>query len=327
VADTSRIEELRRRVQKDPASIAFAQLAEEYRRAGWYKEAIDTCEAGLAHHPGYLSARVTLGRSFLETGELDAAQMELKQVLRAAPENLAALRGLAEIHHRRGELHEALAHYRTALEFARNDPELQHLVDQISKDLEPTAAPVVVDGLSFEEVKDAFLNLSLPEPAADQQSGAEGPEHADVPAESVDTPTDTPSVEEDTPPASVDVGQALPDTPSALADTVPGLPDNVSALADASSVSFPDLTPAEPETLVTPTATEPLDLALDEEAFAWPAPVATSEPATELPSLTELPTQPMTAASHAGATDSGQVQVETLERWLDAILAERQRRG
>ena len=33
MADDSRIEELRRRVRKDPASIAFAQLAEELRRA------------------------------------------------------------------------------------------------------------------------------------------------------------------------------------------------------------------------------------------------------------------------------------------------------
>jgi Tfp pilus assembly protein PilF len=139
---------------RDPASIAFAQLAEEYRRAGRYKEAIETCESGLVHHPGYLSARVTLGRAFVETGELEAAQMELKQVLRAAPENLAALRGLAEIHHRRGELHEALAHYRTALEFARHDLELEHLVHQIEQELEPrAAAPVVVDGLSFDEVK------------------------------------------------------------------------------------------------------------------------------------------------------------------------------
>ena len=108
MADHPRIEELRRRVQKDPASIAFAQLAEEFRRAGQYAEAIDACHAGLAMHPGYLSARVTLGRALIEVGELDQALLELTQVLNAAPENLAALRGLAEIHHRRGDLPQAL---------------------------------------------------------------------------------------------------------------------------------------------------------------------------------------------------------------------------
>ena len=69
MADNPRIEELRRRVQKDPASIAFAQLAEEYRRAGNYEDAIATCRAGLAVHPGYLSARVTLGRALLEMND------------------------------------------------------------------------------------------------------------------------------------------------------------------------------------------------------------------------------------------------------------------
>lgn len=111
MADSPRIEELQRRVQLDPASIAFAALAEEYRRAGRYDEAIATCTAGLQRHPAYLSAHVTLGRALLEVGQYDEAREELEHVLRIAPENLAAIRGLAEIHHRRGELPESHEHY------------------------------------------------------------------------------------------------------------------------------------------------------------------------------------------------------------------------
>ena len=92
----------------DPASIAFAALAEEYRRAGQFTDAIATCEAGLLRHPAYLSARVTLGRSLIELGRYEDAEEQLEHVLHLAPENLAAIRGLAEIHHRRGELPEAL---------------------------------------------------------------------------------------------------------------------------------------------------------------------------------------------------------------------------
>lgn len=103
MADNPRIEELRRRVQSDPASIAFAALAEEYRRAGRFEDAIATCAAGLKRHPSYLSARVTLGRALVEVGQFEDAREELEFVLRAAPENLAAIRGLAEIHHRRGD--------------------------------------------------------------------------------------------------------------------------------------------------------------------------------------------------------------------------------
>jgi tetratricopeptide (TPR) repeat protein len=100
VADNPRLEELRRRVQKDPASIAFAQLAEEHRRAGEFEDAIGVCRAGLEYHPTYLSARVTLGRALIAVGRYDEAEAELQQVLRAAPDNLAAIRALADIQSR-----------------------------------------------------------------------------------------------------------------------------------------------------------------------------------------------------------------------------------
>jgi predicted Zn-dependent protease len=106
VAATPRIEELRRRVASDPASIAFAQLAEEYRRAGDFEEAVRVCRSGLAQHPTYLSARVTLGRALLELQQFDDARAELDFVVQAAPDNLAAIRALADIHQRRGDLDE-----------------------------------------------------------------------------------------------------------------------------------------------------------------------------------------------------------------------------
>ena len=101
--ENPRIEELRRRVLADPASIAFAALAEEFRRVGALSDAIETCRTGLLRHPAYLSARVTLGRALIETGEYDAAREELETVLRSAPENLAAIRGLAQINERLGD--------------------------------------------------------------------------------------------------------------------------------------------------------------------------------------------------------------------------------
>jgi tetratricopeptide (TPR) repeat protein len=119
VADNSRIEDLRRRILRDPASIAFAQLAEEYRRAGDCEEAVRVCEAGLAQHPAYLSARVTLGRALFQLGRLEEARAEFVRVLDAAPDNLTAVGKLAEIHQR---THQA-AHLRAAAESAQRAPE------------------------------------------------------------------------------------------------------------------------------------------------------------------------------------------------------------
>src|ERR1700687_78608 len=116
MADNQRIDDLRRRVHKDPASISFAQLAEELRRNGDYTESVDVCRTGLAIHPGYLSARVTLGRALLELDHIDEARAELELVLKSAPENLAALRALAETRHRQGSDTDALASYRSALQ-------------------------------------------------------------------------------------------------------------------------------------------------------------------------------------------------------------------
>jgi len=142
VQDDSRIEALRKRLQKDPGSIAFAQLAEEYRRVGRFDEAIDVCRAGLARHPGYLSARVTLGRALLEVGDVESAQRELTEVIRVAPENLSAIRGLADVHRKRGELPEALAQFKSAFEMAGPDPTIDQIVRDLRRDAVAPSASV-----------------------------------------------------------------------------------------------------------------------------------------------------------------------------------------
>jgi tetratricopeptide (TPR) repeat protein len=145
VPDDARIEALKKRIQKDPGSIAFAQLAEEYRRAGRNQESIEVCRAGLARHPGYVSARVTLGRALLEVGEVESAERELGEVLRVAPDNLSAIRGLADVHRRRGELPEALEQFRSAFDMAGQDPTIEQLVRDLRREVlqAPPQAPVV----------------------------------------------------------------------------------------------------------------------------------------------------------------------------------------
>ena len=121
MAEHPRIEELRRRVEHDPASIAFAQLAEEYRRAGDFEQAVRVCRTGLEQHPTYLSARVTLGRALLELEQFDEARAELEYVVQAAPDNLAAIRALAEMHQHRGEFDEAPKQFSTAHAIGRDE--------------------------------------------------------------------------------------------------------------------------------------------------------------------------------------------------------------
>jgi hypothetical protein len=92
VVDGPRIDELRRRVLDDPASLVFLQLADEYRRAGRLDEAIAACRDGLAHHPDDASLRVILGLSLMESGRLEESRRALEGVVRAAPASPSGLR-------------------------------------------------------------------------------------------------------------------------------------------------------------------------------------------------------------------------------------------
>src|SRR5688572_24935862 len=125
--------------------MAFAQLAEEYRRAGDNDEAVNICRAGLPFHPDYLTARITLGRALTELGKLDEAQAELQHVLGKAPDNLAATRAMAEIHQQRGQLSQALVYYKKAMQLAQFDPELERAVTRIEHAVAPPAPPAPVE--------------------------------------------------------------------------------------------------------------------------------------------------------------------------------------
>ncbi len=72
--------------------------AEQIRRSGDPAAAIDLCRDALARFPGHLSARVTLGWALLDLGRLQEAREEFQTVRQSAPDNFAAIRGLAQLH-------------------------------------------------------------------------------------------------------------------------------------------------------------------------------------------------------------------------------------
>lgn len=81
-------------------SPSFSVIAERFRRAGQIDRAVALCREGLAVYPNHLSARVTLGCALMDQGQDAEAHRELQRVLKRAPDNLAAIRGLAELHAR-----------------------------------------------------------------------------------------------------------------------------------------------------------------------------------------------------------------------------------
>ncbi len=140
------------------------------------------CRAGLAIHPAYLSARVTLGRALIELNEYPAAQQELEQVLRSAPENLAAVRGLAVVLHRQGALGDALVQYRAALTLVRHDPDLQQIITDLERQVQP-AAEIAVPSIAA--VIETLSQPAAQEPTVDlvQHTPQELPQEPQQPQE------------------------------------------------------------------------------------------------------------------------------------------------
>ncbi|HKZ57404.1 MAG TPA: hypothetical protein VJ024_06855, partial [Thermodesulfovibrionales bacterium] len=75
------LERLKERVDKDPSSKLFVPLAEEYKKAGMFEEAVDVLMKGLERHPNYMSARVSLGKIYIEKEMLNEAGQEFEKVV------------------------------------------------------------------------------------------------------------------------------------------------------------------------------------------------------------------------------------------------------
>ncbi|HET7291171.1 MAG TPA: tetratricopeptide repeat protein [Vicinamibacteria bacterium] len=138
----SRIDELRKRLEKEPGSRLFAQLAEELRKGGELAEAVRVCRDGLQKQPTYHSARMTLARALLDSGDRAAARPEFEAVLKAAPDNILASRLLAECLEGLGDLQAARARYRTTLALAPSDRQVQSRLEAVEARLAaPRPAP------------------------------------------------------------------------------------------------------------------------------------------------------------------------------------------
>jgi tetratricopeptide (TPR) repeat protein len=83
---------------QDSEGFGFLILANGYRKAKRYDEALEVCRAGLESHPDYLSARVALAMILIERGDREEAQSELEIILEASPTNLIARQALGNLY-------------------------------------------------------------------------------------------------------------------------------------------------------------------------------------------------------------------------------------
>lgn len=126
-----KIEEYQQKLVKDPDSLIFLPLAEEYRKAGMVEEAIFYLQEGLKKNPTYTAAKTTLARCFFEAKDLVKAKELLGEVLKETPDNVVALKVHGQILLREGRFSEANSVLQEILKFRPNDQEVLQLIEQI----------------------------------------------------------------------------------------------------------------------------------------------------------------------------------------------------
>ncbi len=202
------IEKLKKQIEKDPSSKLFVPLAEEYRKAGMLEEAAGVLKAGLERQPAYMSARVALGKIYLEKKMLNEAVAEFEQVVKAIPDNILAHRKLADAYRELGLTPTAIEHYKKVLELSPAGDEVRATLEELERPAAAEPAGAVSEAeleeavelteegedfilsLSDEEVAEAEGALpefageaaELGEPAAAEEPASGGtPEGADAP--------------------------------------------------------------------------------------------------------------------------------------------------
>jgi tetratricopeptide (TPR) repeat protein len=120
-----------KRYQEDPSSRVFAPLAEAYRKAGLFDEAIEICKDGLRIHPHFIGGRVALARAFFDKRYYEEVVKELEPVVMDAPDNLIAQRLLADSYLILGRIAQALTSYKVLLYFTPQDDDLGKMVKEI----------------------------------------------------------------------------------------------------------------------------------------------------------------------------------------------------
>lgn len=133
------IEKLSEKLQKDPNSKLFFNLAEEYYKGGLVEEASAVIQAGLKIHPTYLSAKVLLGKIYADQNKTKEAREIFEQVLKVNPDNIIVNKRLALIYFNEKLMSEARKCCNQVLFFSSKDPDALNLLQKI-KDSEKSAA-------------------------------------------------------------------------------------------------------------------------------------------------------------------------------------------
>src|SRR5207249_9364816 len=116
------IKTLSSQLAQDPDSLVFLRLGEMLRQKGQFDAAHRVALTGLERHPHLADAHDLYARILADKRDYERAFDEWDMTLRIAPSHLGALKGLAFLYFKVGDVGQALAHLETARQHAPDDP-------------------------------------------------------------------------------------------------------------------------------------------------------------------------------------------------------------
>jgi tetratricopeptide (TPR) repeat protein len=141
---TDDIRTLTARVAEEPSSLAFLELGEALRRRGQLDAAYKVARGGLARYPALADAHDLVARILGDQGDLAGAFDAWVEALRFDPMRIGALKGIAFLYFRAGDVPAALEHLQRAAEI---DPDDESIIQGIAR-IRQATQPEPQGGLS-----------------------------------------------------------------------------------------------------------------------------------------------------------------------------------
>lgn len=119
------VKALSAQLASDPQSLVFLRLGELLRQKRQFDAAQRVAQHGLERHPHLADAHDLLARIYADAHDYEHAFDEWDMTLRIAPQHTGALKGLAFLYFKIGDLAQAESHLQAAKDAAPDDPSIE----------------------------------------------------------------------------------------------------------------------------------------------------------------------------------------------------------
>ena len=128
---TEDIRALSARLADEPSSLAFLELAEALRRRGQLDAACKVARGGVSRYPGLADAHDLFARILSDMGDLAGAFDAWTSALQLDPMRTGALKGIAFLYFRAGDVVAALDHLQRAAQADPDDPSIPVAIERV----------------------------------------------------------------------------------------------------------------------------------------------------------------------------------------------------